>query len=108
PLSAVTEFDAMIVDCHVNIFTADQFSAPASDQTSTARPGGVPMLADADTIYQALNGVDKAILFAPRYKDSVGIDGSDETTAAAVAKYPDKFVGFACVDPRRPDYMELL
>ena len=29
-------------------------------------------------------------------------------TARAVAKYPDKFVGFAAVDPRRPDYMDLL
>lgn len=98
----------MIVDCHVNIFDKGQYEPPASDQTGTARPGGVPMLADADTIHTALAGVDRAILFSPRYKDSVGIDGSDEVTAAAVAKYPDKFVGFACVDPRRPDYMELL
>lgn len=32
----------------------------------------------------------------------------DETTAAAVQKYPDKFVGFAYVDPRRTDYMDRL
>lgn len=32
----------------------------------------------------------------------------DETTAAPVAKYPDKFVGFAYADPRRADRMELL
>lgn len=98
----------MIVDCHVNIYNADQFTPPDVDYTGTARPGGVPMAADADTIYRAMGGVDKAIIFSPRYKDSIGIDGNDETTAAAVAKYPDKFIGFACVDPRRPDYMELL
>jgi predicted TIM-barrel fold metal-dependent hydrolase len=53
-------------------------------------------------------GVDKAILFSLRYADSAGIDGDDEVTARAVRKYPDKFVGFAAVDPRRRDYMELL
>ena len=98
----------MIVDCHVNIFDADQFSPPTVDLSGGSRPGGVAMRADADTLHEALRDVDKAIIFSPRYKDSIGIDGNDEVTAAAVAKYPDKFVGFACVDPRRPDYMELL
>ncbi len=37
-----------------------------------------------------------------------GIESDDHTTAAAVAKYPDKFVGFAYVDPRRADAMEML
>jgi len=52
--------------------------------------------------------VEKAIVFALRYGDSIGIEGNDETTAAAVAKYADKFVGFAYVDPRRADCMEML
>jgi len=98
----------MLVDCHVNIYNDDQFKPPLTDLSGTARPGGVSMKSDADTIYTALKDVDKAILFSPRYADSVGIDGNDEVTAEAVAKYPDKFVGFACVDPRRPDCMELL
>ena len=33
---------------------------------------------------------------------------STEVTARAVAKHPDKFIGFACVDPRMPDCMDLL
>jgi hypothetical protein len=52
--------------------------------------------------------VDKAIVFSLRYSDASGIDGDDELTAQAVAKYPAKFVGFAALDPRRPDAMELL
>eukprot|EP01036_Dinobryon_divergens_P008073 gene8073-10781_t len=52
--------------------------------------------------------VEKAIVFAMRYGDAIGIEGNDETTAAAVAKYADKFVGFAYVDPRRADCMEML
>ena len=52
--------------------------------------------------------VEKAIVFTIRYGDSVGIEGDDATTAAAVAKYPNKFVGFAYVDPRRNDCMDML
>ena len=64
--------------------------------------------ADADTIYEAMRDVEKAIIFAIRYGDSVGIESTDETTAAAVKKYPEKLVGFAYVDPRRTDCMEML
>src|SRR5438045_8818567 len=55
-----------------------------------------------------MRGVDRAIVFTLRDGDSAGIDGTDEVTAAAVKKYPDKFVGFAAADPRRRDAMELL
>jgi predicted TIM-barrel fold metal-dependent hydrolase len=55
-----------------------------------------------------MSSVEKAIVFALRYGDSAGIESDDETTAAAVRKYPDKFVGFAYADPRRPDCMEIL
>jgi hypothetical protein len=55
-----------------------------------------------------MQGVDKAIVFALRYGDSAGVESADETTAAAVASYPDKFVGFAYADPRRADCMERL
>lgn len=44
----------------------------------------------------------------PRYGDSLGIQGSHETIAGAVAEYPELFVGFACLDPREPDYMDRL
>jgi predicted TIM-barrel fold metal-dependent hydrolase len=53
-------------------------------------------------------GVDRAIVFSLRYGDSIGVDGDDEVTARACARYPDKLIGFAAVDPRRPDCMELL
>ena len=98
----------MIVDCHVNIYNPDQVNPLFSAGTTHSRPGSVDPAADADTIFAAMAGVERAILFSPRYHDSAGIDGTDEVTAAAVSKYPDKFVGFAAIDPRRPDTMELL
>ena len=98
----------MIVDCHVNIFEDHHRDEGYDDRRKNMRPGASGNKADADTLYAAMEKVDKAIIFTVRYGDAVGVEGNDETTAAAVEKYPDKFVGFAYVDPRRPDCMEML
>ena len=95
-------------DCHVNIWNDDELLPLYGNHGNRVRKGDVAPKADADTLFAEMAGVEKAIIFALRYGDAVGIEGSDETTAAAVAKYPDKFVGFAYVDPRRADCMDML
>jgi uncharacterized protein len=97
-----------IYDCHVNIWEDRHVLPCYKQQIARARSGAIHEKADADTLYHEMRLVDRAIIFTLRYGDSAGIEGDDETTAAAVAKYPDKFVGFAYVDPRRPDYVEML
>lgn len=98
----------MIVDCHVNIYDSGQMLPLFARQSALARPGGFAPEADCETVYRAMAGVDRAILFSLRYADSIGVDGDDEVTARAVRKHPEKFIGFAAVDPRRPDAMDLL
>lgn len=98
----------MIVDCHVNLWDPEHLRPRFVSGTAMARQGTVGTVSDMDTVHAALARVDKAIVFSLRYPDSAGIDGNDEVTARAVAKYPDKFIGFAAVDPRRPDAMDLL
>jgi hypothetical protein len=95
-------------DCHVNIWTPEQVLPLWGQSQGRIRSGELAPKADADTLYAEMAHVDKAIVFSLRYGDSIGIDGDDETTAAAVRKYSDKFVGLAAVDPRRRDCMELL
>ncbi len=95
-------------DCHVNIWNDEHVLPLYGQQLARVRQGEMAPRADADTIFAEMAEVDKAIVFALRYGDSVGIESDDETTAAAVAKYPDKIVGFAYADPRRADCMELL
>ena len=90
-------------DCHVNIWNDEHVLPLYEQQLSRVRQGDMAPKADADTIYSEMAGVEKAIVFSLRYGDSIGIEGNDEVTAAAVAKYPDKLVGFAYADPRRPD-----
>ena len=95
-------------DCHVNIWNDEHVLPLYGTQLSRVRQGDMAPKADAGTLFAAMVEVEKAIVFALRYGDSVGVESDDETTAAAVAKYPDKFVGFAYADPRRSDCMELL
>lgn len=95
-------------DCHVNIWNEEHVLPHYHQQLSRVRKGEMAPKADADTLYAEMAHVDKAIVFTLRYGDAIGIEGDDETTAAAVKKYPDKFVGFAYVDPRRADCMEML
>ncbi len=98
----------MIVDCHVNVFEARHTTPLLHAETKHFRPDAPVLRADPDTVYAAMAEVDRAIIFSLRYGDVSGIDGDDEVTARAVAKHPEKFVGFAALDPRRSDAMELL
>jgi predicted TIM-barrel fold metal-dependent hydrolase len=98
----------MLVDCHVNVYEDRHIIPYYHEIIKNVRPGGMDSRADADTVYEAMSGVDKAIIFSLRYGDSAGTDGDDDVTAWALAKYPDKFVGFACIDPRMPNCMDLL
>ena len=95
-------------DCHVNIWNDEHVLPLYHQQLGRVRHGEMAPKADADTLYREMANVDKAIVFALRYGDSIGVESTNETTAAAVAKYPDKFVGFAYCDPRRPSYMDEL
>ena len=85
----------MIVDCHVDIWNDEHAKPLFYEQLGRVRPGGVKLKADAETVVSVLTSVDRSIIFSLRYHDSLGIDGDDEVTAAAVHKYPDRFVGFA-------------
>jgi predicted TIM-barrel fold metal-dependent hydrolase len=98
----------MIVDCHVNVYEERQIRPLFRELTGIARAGGFAPEADPETVYGARREVDRAIVFSLRYADSIGIDGDDEVTARAVAAHPDKLIGFAAIDPRMPDCMDLL
>lgn len=99
----------MIVDCHVNIWNDQDVNSSFGTQLGRVRPSGqVTQKADAVTVYREMGRVDRAIIFPVRYADSVGIESEDETCAAAVAKYPMKFVGFGYCDPRREDTIDRL
>ena len=98
----------MITDCHVNIWDDAHVLPHYKTQLARVREKAVPDKADAETLIRAMAPVDRAIIFTLGYAESLGIDGDDAVTADAVRRYPEKFTGFAYVDPRRPDCLERL
>ncbi|MGE4247750.1 MAG: amidohydrolase family protein [Parvibaculaceae bacterium] len=98
----------MIVDCHVNIWADAHVQPLYGQQLGRVREKKIPEKADADTLVRVLRNVDKAIIFSLEYKETLGIAGENSVTAEAVGRFPEKFVGFAYVDPRRPDCVERL
>jgi predicted TIM-barrel fold metal-dependent hydrolase len=102
------KYDPPIYDCHVNIWDESHYLPLYYEQLGRVRQGELKHQADADTLFVAMESVSKAIIFSPRYRHSAGVEGDDQVTAAAVAKYPDKFVGFAFLDPQRDDCMDML
>ena len=69
-----------ITDCHVNIWNPGQLTALWRGPMARMRPDATPgVLADADTLFEAMAGVCKAIVFPIRYGDSAGVESDDET-----------------------------
>jgi predicted TIM-barrel fold metal-dependent hydrolase len=98
----------MIVDCHVNVYEDAQILPLHLEVTRFARADEVELPCNPAIVEQAMREVDRAIVFSLRYGDSIGIAGDDEVTARLVARDPKKFIGFACIDPRMPNCMDLL
>ena len=98
----------MIVDCHVNVYEDSQILPLYGQIAGIARVGGFKTQANPALVQAAMRDVDHAIVFSLRYADSIGIDGDDDVTARLVALDPKKFIGFACLDPRMHNCMDLL
>jgi uncharacterized protein len=60
----------VIVDCHVNLWEERHLTPLLAEQMARIRPGGMGLKADAETLHEAMRGVDSAIVFALRYGDS--------------------------------------
>lgn len=98
----------MITDCHINIWNDADVLPHYRTQLARVREKDIPVRSDTAAIIDAIEPIDRAIIFAVNYPEAIGVASSDATTAAAVRAHPDKLTGFAYVDPRRPDALERL
>ena len=74
----------MIIDCHVNIYEDHQI-LPLFESSQSARPGGFAPRANADIVYKAMQGVDRAIIFSLRHAVWFFMLGDVVVRARAVA-----------------------
>jgi uncharacterized protein len=97
----------MIVDCHTHVGTAGHYSP--GFRADLARSWSEVQIGDQELEdhWRAMAPVDKAIVLAFDAPAS-GINVPNDYVAEYVARHPDKLIGFASVDPARPDALDRL
>lgn len=103
----------MVNDAHCHFFStnffatlAQQFEDPGAHSADSVcrrlgwdAPGDADALADRWVHTFDANGVARGVLIA-------SVPGDERSVGAAVARHPDRLVGFFMVDPSRPDAAE--
>jgi uncharacterized protein len=89
-----------LVDCHTHLFSypghlSDEF---VSEANSRSRGHAIELNVPPDQHWQAMESVDKAIVFGMRAFHS-GLWTPNEYIADYAASHPDRIIGFGAVDP---------
>jgi predicted TIM-barrel fold metal-dependent hydrolase len=97
----------MIVDCHTHVGTAGHYSP--GFRAGLARSWSEVQIGhqELEDHWRAMAPVDRAIVLAFDAPAS-GINVPNDYVAEYVASHPDKLIGFASVDPARPDALDRL
>ncbi len=95
----------MIVDCHTHLWKAAHWSEEIAREASIAR--GAPAQTDIaeNDHWQAMAAVDYAVVFGFR-SVHLGWLVPNKLIADYVGAHAEKLVGFACIDPNEPDYLQ--
>ncbi len=97
----------MIIDCHTHIGRAGEHVGGAI-QEDLLRAWGKPLWdVRLEDHWAAMQDVDRAVVLAFD-APAIGLVVPNEYVAAYVAQHPEKLVGFASVDPNRPNAPYLL
>lgn len=94
-----------MVDCHTHLWKAEDWSEEMEREASIAR--GAPAQIDIaeEDHWAAMEPVQRAIVFG-FHSRHLGLVVPNERVRAYVAQHPEKLIGFACLDPNEPDYIE--
>lgn len=91
----------MIVDCHTHVGDERHYSGDFMRDAARAWGPDYTPARTLDQHWQAVAGVDHAIVLAFA-APAVGFEVPNDYVAEYVAAHPEKLIGFASVDPGRP------
>ncbi len=95
----------MMIDCHTHIWSASHWSEEMNREASIARGAPAQVHITEEEHWAAMQSVDRAIVFGFHTKH-LGLIVPNDLVAGYVGKHPEKLVGFACIDPNEPDYLD--
>jgi uncharacterized protein len=98
----------VIVDCHTHVGAAEHYSAEFTGDLGRCWPEvRLTAHSEPDRHWQAMRQVDRAIVLAFD-APAAGVVVPNEYVADYVRDHPGKLIGFASVDPGRPDAADRL
>lgn len=97
----------MIVDCHTHVWRAEHWGEEITLESTRARGHAVELTVQWQDHEQAMQHVDRAIVFGLRAQH-VGLVVPNDYIAEYVAQHPQKLIGFASIDPTEIGYMDEL
>jgi len=97
----------VLIDCHTHLWSAEDWGEEIAREASIARGAPADIDIPEERHLVAMGSVDKAIVFGFHARH-LGWVVPNDRIARYVAHNPDKLVGFACIDPNEPDYMDEL
>jgi predicted TIM-barrel fold metal-dependent hydrolase len=94
-----------MVDCHTHLWKAEDWSEEMEREATIAR--GAPAQIDIEEAdhWAAMAPVDRAIVFGFA-ASHLGLVVPNDRVKAYVAQHPEKLIGFACLDPFDPNYLD--
>lgn len=95
----------MVVDCHTHLWKAEDWSEEMVREASIARGAPAQIEISEEEHWEAMKPVDRAIVFG-FHSRHLGLVVPNDRIRAYVEKHPEKLIGFACLDPHEPDYLE--
>ncbi len=96
----------MIVDVHTHIFpdkirvSREQFFSNEAEFKSIYQHSNSKMISYEELIHSMdTNGIDKSVIFGFPWNTQEFATLNNDYIIEAVSKYPDRFIGFSCVNP---------
>ncbi len=94
-----------MVDCHTHLWKAEHWSEEMEREATIARGAPADIDIAEEDHWAAMGPVDRAIVFGFHAKH-LGLVVPNELIRRYVALHPEKLIGFACLDPNEPDYLD--
>jgi hypothetical protein len=95
----------MITDCHTHLWRREHWSDEMVREASIARGRPAAVHVEEAEHWEAMAAVDRAIVFGFHTRH-LGLVVPNDLVAQYVSRHPEKLVGFACLDPNEPDFLD--
>jgi predicted TIM-barrel fold metal-dependent hydrolase len=96
-----------MIDCHTHLWREEDWSEEMLAEASIARGGPADVEVSENAHLAAMAPVERAIVFGFHARH-LGFVVPNDRIARYVAANREKLLGFACIDPNEPDYMDEL